>query len=130
MVGPKEDMMIKKCLPYIVVAAAALSLASVHAKSARTVRKDPQTVSGFCDMLRDQGIGVPAGLKEMELQWSLLQSNFNRMIAARAEVTACEAAGERNLCSADLVADAKRRAFETELSFRNDVKEFAAKFEK
>jgi hypothetical protein len=122
--------MIKICLPYFMIAAVALSLASVQGKSARTVRKDPQTVSGFCDMLRDQGIGVPAGLKEMELQWGLLQTNYNRMVAARAEVAACEAAGERGVVSDALIADAKRRAFEVELSFRNDVKEFAARFKK
>ena len=114
--------MLKKVLPHVVTACAALSIAA--AAGPKPFSQDTETVHGFCKALKAEGIIVPAGLKAMELDWGLLQTNFHRMIAARKEANTC---GES---SVELRASLKERAFSSELRFRQDVKTFAERFER
>ena len=113
----------KRITPIVVLAFAALSIAAANPAST----KNTDTPAGFCKALEQEGIGVHPGLKQMKMEFEFLQTNYNRMKAARQEATAMESSPTS---SDSLKADTKRRAFESEHSFREDVNKFAAKFAK
>ena len=116
--------MLKRLFPSVVLVLAIFSVAAVNPTPPRIAETD--TLTGFCRVLQEEGIGVHPGLKQMDLEFSLLRTNFNRMKAARAEATAVEATDN----SVALKADVKARAFESERAYRDDVSKFAAKFVK
>lgn len=106
------------------VVVAALSIAAANPASPK---ESTDTLDGFCKALDHEGIGVHPGLTQMRLEFGLLETNYHRMKAARAEANSMESS---QTCSEDLKADAKRRAFESERAFREDVNSFGAKFAK
>ena len=63
-------------------------------------------------------------IRDVDLNYGLMQSNFNRRVAAEAEVVAVQAQYEANLVTLDLLLDAQRRRAEAESAYYRSLVDY------
>lgn len=67
---------------------------------------------------------VSDAIRELDLQYGLVQTNFNQRVAAEAEVTANEAAYRANIATLDLLLDSQARRAQAESAYYRSLVDY------